>query len=346
MVFLRRRYSGFTLIELLVVIAIIGVLSTLAIIALGSARLKARDSKRVADLSQIGKALELYYSDNNYYPTLITPGQPIAIGSTVYLAQVPSNPTPRTDGNCPNANYIYNGGSQAYSLTSCLGSQSGSISAGIFFATPQGSASCGVPIVDRDGYAYNTVQIGSQCWMAKSLATRTKPDGSVLPAGGSGTLRDCSGAGNVRGTEADCDAGYTVYTWAGAMNGSTTEGAQGMCPDGWHIPTDAEQDTLDQYLVTVGNSCSPSRSTYSCSGAGTKMMPGGSSGFNGTLAGQRSSGGSFSYYGQLFAYWSSTISSTAAFDRGVWTGNSGGATVYRGADNQTFALSVRCLKNQ
>lgn len=341
----RRQLQGFTLIELLVVIAIIGILSTLAIVALGSARLKARDTKRVADLNQIGKALELYYSENNAYPTLITPGQPIAAGSTTYLAQVPSNPAPRTDGNCPNANYIYYGGSQAYSLTSCLGNQSGSISAGIFFATPQGSASCGVPIVDRDGYAYNTVQIGSQCWMAKNLETRTKPNGSLITTGVGGQ-RDCAAVGNVTGTEADCDAGYALYTWAGAMNGSTTEGAQGMCPDGWHIPTDAEQDTLDQYLVTSGNPCSSSRNgVYSCSGAGTKMMPGGSSGFNGTLTGQRSTGGSFSYYGQLFAYWSSTISSTAAFDRGVWTGTSSGATVYRGADNQAYAIGVRCLKN-
>lgn len=60
--------KGFTLIELLVVIAIIGLLSTLAVVALSSAREKARDSKRLSDLKQIQTALELYYTDNNAYP--------------------------------------------------------------------------------------------------------------------------------------------------------------------------------------------------------------------------------------------------------------------------------------
>ncbi len=61
--------KGFTLIELLVVIAIIGLLSTLAIVALGSAREKARDSKRLSDLKQIQTALEMYYGEQSTYPT-------------------------------------------------------------------------------------------------------------------------------------------------------------------------------------------------------------------------------------------------------------------------------------
>src|SRR3989344_4336268 len=60
--------KGFTLIELLVVIAIIGLLSTLAVVALSSAREKARDAKRLGDLKQIQTALELYYSENTAYP--------------------------------------------------------------------------------------------------------------------------------------------------------------------------------------------------------------------------------------------------------------------------------------
>jgi type II secretory pathway pseudopilin PulG len=58
-----------------VVIAIIGLLSTLAIVALGSAREKSRDSKRLADLRQIQAALELHYADNNTYPIVTEPVQ-------------------------------------------------------------------------------------------------------------------------------------------------------------------------------------------------------------------------------------------------------------------------------
>ncbi len=137
--------KGFTLIELLVVIAIIGILSTLAIVALGSARQKARDSKRVADLSQVSKALELYYNDNNDYPTIITPGQPLASGSNVYMAAVPSNPTPRNDNGCANADYTYGYITGSYSFGTCVGAATGSLGAGPAWATPQGLNS------NRDG---------------------------------------------------------------------------------------------------------------------------------------------------------------------------------------------------
>ncbi len=140
-----KQRTGFTLIELLVVIAIIGILSTLAIVALGGARQKARDSKRVADLNQVSKAMELYYSDNNDYPTIITPGQSLAYGSTTYMAVVPSNPTPRTDGSCENNNYSYTYTTGDYSFATCLGSGTGSLGNGAAWATSQGMGS------SRDG---------------------------------------------------------------------------------------------------------------------------------------------------------------------------------------------------
>src|SRR3989339_580974 len=117
--------KGFTLIELLIVIAIIGLLSTLAVVALGSARVKARDSKRLADLKQLQTALELYYTDNNDYP----PGTAINLGDTnyaclnsdgfaisgctsPYMGQVPVDPQ--------DAFYGYTMASSSYTVTASL----------------------------------------------------------------------------------------------------------------------------------------------------------------------------------------------------------------------------------
>jgi len=63
-----KKENGFTLIELLVVISIIGLLSSLAVVSLNSARVKARDALRKADMSQIRTALSLYYFDHDAYP--------------------------------------------------------------------------------------------------------------------------------------------------------------------------------------------------------------------------------------------------------------------------------------
>ncbi len=63
-----KQNKGFTLIELLVVIAIIGILSSVVLASLNTARVKARDTKRKADLNQIAIAMQFYYDDNGYYP--------------------------------------------------------------------------------------------------------------------------------------------------------------------------------------------------------------------------------------------------------------------------------------
>ncbi len=142
---MKKNQNGFTLIELLVVIAIIGLLSTLSIVALNSARARSRDARRVADVKQIQTALEMYYNEMNSYPTSTTSGSPIkgTGASSTYMTKVPDAPIP-ADGTCTaaaNSNtYTYtireNGAS--YTLTYCLGAKTGDIIAGVQTATPGG----------------------------------------------------------------------------------------------------------------------------------------------------------------------------------------------------------------
>lgn len=140
--------KGFTLIELLVVIAIIALLSTLAVVALGSAREKARDAKRLSDVKQVQTALELYYTDKSDYPTAPEAGLVLGGASagclggegfkasdcvaTVYMGQVPANPTPG------GADYTYTKGTATYSITFSLEGTSGGLGSGAHTASPAG----------------------------------------------------------------------------------------------------------------------------------------------------------------------------------------------------------------
>jgi len=137
---IMRKQRGFTLIELLVVIAIIGLLSTLAVVALNNARMKARDARRISDINNIQTALELYHNDANAYPAAVdTSGVGnISFSTTTYMEVVPSNPTPENDGDCPTAGYVYAAltGNTSYTLTYCLGGETGEVGAGIHTAYP------------------------------------------------------------------------------------------------------------------------------------------------------------------------------------------------------------------
>ncbi|WKZ24398.1 MAG: prepilin-type N-terminal cleavage/methylation domain-containing protein [Patescibacteria group bacterium] len=144
----RKNKKAFTLIELLVVIAIIGVLSTLVIVSLGDSRAKARDSKRLNDLKAMANALELYYANNNSYPQAanFSPGQPLEAGGIVYMSKVPNNPTPHTDGNCPDSDYLYSQAQsgQSYVIGFCLGSDTPSLASGVHTVTSEGLNNVGL----------------------------------------------------------------------------------------------------------------------------------------------------------------------------------------------------------
>ncbi len=92
-------------------------------------------------------------------------------------------------------------------------------------------------VTDFDGNVYNTVSIGEQTWLKENLKSLHYSDGTTITE----VWAYDDDEGNV-------DTYGRLYTWNATMNYNTIEGAQGVCPDDWHVPTDAEWTELGTYL--------------------------------------------------------------------------------------------------
>jgi len=392
----KKNKSAFTLIELLVVIAIIGILATVSVIALQNARAKSRDAKRAGDIKQVQTALELFFNDNNRYPTATEweSGQiysTSSIGTSTYLQIIPSAPTPN-DGSCTtNQNTIRYSPApdgSSYSISLCLGNTTGTLTPGPKCLTPGGiidrDCSCGDDIVDsRDSQVYPTVKIGGQCWLAKNinygtlvLGVNNQTDDNTMekycyndyetnPAPDTVTCTN----GQVCG---GCDTDGGLYQWHEALQLSYscdavdcaalpadpccnfTTPRQGICPTGWHVPSDAEQNVLDQYLTDAGQTCDAGRSAYDCAFAGDKLKEAGtthwtvgtstnSSGFTALgIGGRYTSAPNFRFRGTGSGFWSASVSGVNAWRRYLQSITS---TVYRYATARGNGWSVRCLRD-
>lgn len=129
--FYRKRFlPGFTLIEILVVISIIAVIITIAIVSYTTINKQSRDAKRKSDLEQIRSALEMYRSDNGYYPSVNTTGFGTAanLGSVLVSTYIPAIPTDPKSSQLYYFEALNLVGSNYYSYCVCakLEAQSGS----------------------------------------------------------------------------------------------------------------------------------------------------------------------------------------------------------------------------
>ncbi len=128
----------------------------------------------------------------------------------------------------------------------------------IFYKPTIEETTSGTFIDSRDGNEYNWVQIGDQVWMAENLAYLPRvnrvADGSEDAAGSYYYVYGYDGTNVADAKATDNYATYGVlYNWTAAMDGeasSTTNpsGIQGVCPTGWHLPSDAEWTVLTDYL--------------------------------------------------------------------------------------------------
>ena len=217
----------------------------------------------------------------------------------------------------------------------------------------------------RDGQVYNTVQIGNQCWMAENLNY-----GTMVNSNYTGTNH--SDQTNNGTAEKYCYDNYAsncaiyggLYEWDemmqyAASSKSNPSGVQGICPTGWHVPSDAEWTELENYLIangynydgtTTGNKYAKSMAsttgwnTSSTIGEiGNNQSTNNSSGFTALPGGTRSSHGFFNYLGNLGYFWSASESSASyAWFRYLLYNSS---QVNRGNNNKQDGFSCRCVRD-
>lgn len=212
---------------------------------------------------------------------------------------------------------------------------------------------------DYDGNIYHSVVIGNQCWMRTNLRTTHYNDGTAIVQGGSASSATPSYYIDYIGMPVINFPVYGyLYNWAAAMYGNPSSdanpsGVQGICPNGWHLPSNAEWDELynfvnsrDVYLCngTMAKALCHSIGWYTYTGScavGYNAAANNASRFGAVPAGVWT--GSFGSYTSAAYFWSATESRINIANQRHFNYNSGAMT--SGTSSKSDAMSVRCLKN-
>ena len=193
----------------------------------------------------------------------------------------------------------------------------------------------GIPTVTYMGQTYNTVQIGSQCWFKENLNVGTMIIGSQNQTDNGIIEKYC-----YDDLESNCDVYGGLYQWDEAMQYSTTEG---VCPPGWHLPTDAEWTTLMTFLGGESIAGGMMKEAGLAHWSSPNYNATNSSGFTALPGGYRNSPGYFNDLTNDTKFWSSKeYSATGAWYRGL---SYYIEYVYCSYNDKTYGFSARCLQD-
>ena len=195
-----------------------------------------------------------------------------------------------------------------------------------------GSPCAGTSTVPYAGKTYNTLQIGTQCWLKENLDVGTRINGSSTQTDNGTIEKYCYNDDTTY-----CNTYGGLYQWNEAMQYSTTAGTRGICPPGWHIPTLAELQTLS---TTVGGDGNALKAVGQGTGGGAGTN---TSGFSALLAGYRYNYGYFDNLGLTTYFWSST-EYNATDAHYLFLVDFNGLT-YLTNYYKAYGFSVRCLED-
>lgn len=315
----RAPQQAFTIVELLIVIVVIGILAAITIVAYSGIQNRARAAALQSDSLQAAKQLKLFQAESGKYPATVSTDCTASPDST-------TNKCLKLSGGNTIKSYSSPSPNDTFNLT--IADAGNTLSSTVTDSTNPS-------VVSGGGGAFDGVTVGSQTWATANLNV-----GTMIPGGTAQTNNGTIEKYCYNNDEANCSTYGALYQWDEAMKYSTTEGAQGICPAGSHIPTDDEWKTLE---MSLGMTQAQADTTgFRGTDQGTQLKPSGSSGLNIPLAGFHSSAGPFSYLGTLGNEWSSSESGGGAWSRYL---ESGSATVRRIAYDKANGLSVRCLEN-
>ena len=211
--------------------------------------------------------------------------------------------------------------------------------------------SCGDSL-EYQGYDYETVQIGEQCWFAENLQGENYKNGDAIPAGlsddewsttSSGALAvygEGSSSCNTHSPDGDaCDPSWSLVEYGRLYNWYAVSDERGLCPMGWHVPTDAEFSTMTDGLGGNEIAGNHMKTTFGWDGNGNGTN---SSGFSGLPGGYRANNGDFTEAGSYGYWWSSSPIASDAWGRYLPSANE---SVYRYQNELQDGFSVRCIQD-